>query len=228
MAKDRFGSPYAFFLRQMAWAIAGFLAMVVIAKIDYRHYKRPGIVFPLLGVTAVMLILVLFLPKVNDTHRWIRYFGFSLQPSEIAKLALTAYLAYLIDSRTKEVDNFKRVFIPATAVAGLIIVLVAAEPDLGTAMALGIVYLAVTFYAGVPLKYLAMVGAAALPGLAGMLLLVPWRLQRLMDFLDPWKNQTTSSFQVVQSLIAIGSGGPQAEIVLSACAAHGFHLCGDR
>jgi len=183
--------------------------MAIAMKIDYRHYKRPGIVFPLLGVTAVMLILVLFLPKVNDTHRWIRYFGFSLQPSEIAKLALTAYLAYLIDSRTKEVDNFKRVFIPATAVAGLIIVLVAAEPDLGTAMALGIVYLAVTFYAGVPLKYLAMVGAAALPGLAGMLLLVPWRLQRLMDFLDPWKNQTTSSFQVVQSLIAIGSGGPQ-------------------
>src|SRR5436853_167065 len=155
------------------WAFVGLLAMAIAMKIDYRHYKRPGIVFPLLGVTAVMLILVLFLPKVNDTHRWIRYFGLSLQPSEIAKLALTAYLAYLIESRAKEVDNFKRVFIPATAVASLIIVLVAAEPDLGTAMALGIVYLAVTFYAGVPLKYLAMVGAArSAPDLFGQLLAI--------------------------------------------------------
>jgi len=209
LAEKNFGTQFHFLYRQGMWAFVGLFAMAIAMKIDYRHYKRPGIVFPLLGVTAVMLIIVLFLPKVNDTHRWIRYFGFSLQPSEIAKLALTAYLAYLIESRAKEMSDFKRVFIPATAVAGLIIVLVAAEPDLGTAMALGIVYLAVTFYAGVPLRYLGLVGAAALPGLAGMLLLVPWRLQRLMDFLDPWKNQTTSSFQVVQSLIAIGSGGPQ-------------------
>jgi cell division protein FtsW len=209
IAEKSFGNQFHFLYKQGMWALVGLVAMAIGMKIDYRHYKRPGIVFPLLAVTAAMLVVVLFLPKVNETHRWIRYAGFSLQPSEIAKLALTAYLAYLIESRERELDNFKRVFIPATVVGGFIIVMVAAEPDLGTAMALGIVYLTVTFYAGVPLRYLALVGAAALPGLAGMLLLVPWRLQRLMDFLDPWKNQTTSSFQVVQSLIAVGSGGPQ-------------------
>ena len=209
IAEKNFGNQFHFLYKQGLWALVGLVAMALAMKIDYRHYKQPRVVFPLLGVTALMLIVVLFLPKVNETHRWIRFSGFSLQPSEIAKLALAAYLAYLIESRAREVEDFKRVFIPATVVAGLIIVLVAAEPDLGTAMALGIVYLAVTFYAGVPLRYLGLVGVAALPGLAGMLLLVPWRLQRLMDFLDPWKNQTTSSFQVVQSLIAIGSGGPQ-------------------
>src|ERR1044072_4714728 len=104
-------------------AFVGLVAMAIAMKIDYRHYKRPAVVFPLLGVTAIMLIIVLFLPKVNETHRWIRYFGFSLQPSEIAKLALTAYLAYLIESRAKEMGDFKRIFIPVTAVAGLIIVL---------------------------------------------------------------------------------------------------------
>jgi len=209
IAEKSFGNQFHFLYKQGMWALVGLVAMAIGMKIDYRHYKRPGILLPLLAVTAAMLVVVLFLPKVNETHRWIRYAGFSLQPSEIAKLALTAYLAYLIESRERELDNFKRVFIPASVVGGFIIVMVAAEPDLGTAMALGIVYLTVTFYAGVPLRYLALVGAAALPGLAGMLLLVPWRLQRLMDFLDPWKNQTTSSFQVVQSLIAVGSGGPQ-------------------
>src|SRR5436190_7673527 len=209
IAEKSFGNQFHFLYKQGMWALVGLVAMAVGLKIDYRYYKRPGVVFPLLAATAALLVVVLFLPVVNETHRWIRYAGFSLQPSEIAKLALTAYLAYLIESREREMDDFKRVFIPATVVAGFIIVMVAAEPDLGTAMALGIVYLTVTFYAGVPLRYLALVGAAALPGLAGMLLLVPWRLQRLMDFLDPWKNQTTSSFQVVQSLIAIGSGGTQ-------------------
>ncbi|MFL6277523.1 MAG: putative lipid II flippase FtsW [Blastocatellia bacterium] len=209
IAEKSFGNQFHFLYKQGMWALVGLVAMAIGMKIDYRHYKRPGVIFSLLAVTAAMLVVVMFLPKVNETHRWIRYAGFSLQPSEIAKLALTAYLAYLIESRERELDDFKRVFIPATVVGGFIIVMVAAEPDLGTAMALGIVYLTVTFYAGVPLRYLALVGAAALPGLAGMLLLVPWRLQRLMDFLDPWKNQTTSSFQVVQSLIAVGSGGAQ-------------------
>ena len=209
IAEKSFGNQFHFLYKQGMWALVGLVAMAVGLKIDYRYYKRPGVVIPLLAATAALLVVVLFLPVVNETHRWIRYAGLSLQPSEIAKLALTAYLAYLIESREREMDDFKRVFIPATVVAGFIIVMVAAEPDLGTAMALGIVYLAVTFSAGVPLRYLMLVGAAALPGLAGMLLLVPWRLQRLMDFLDPWKNQTTSSFQVVQSLIAIGSGGTQ-------------------
>ena len=209
LAERNFGDQFHFLFKQGLWALVGVIAMAIAMKVDYRAYKQPNVVFPLLGLTLLTLVIVLFLPKVNETHRWIRFHALSLQPSEFAKLALTAYLAYLIEQREKEVDRFKRVFIPATAVAGLIIVLVAAEPDLGTAMSLGIVYIAVTFFAGVPVKYLALVGAAALPGLAGMLLLVPWRLQRLMDFIDPWKNQTTSGFQVVQSLIAVGSGGPQ-------------------
>src|SRR5205085_6006090 len=180
IAEKSFGNQFHFLYKQGMWAVVGLVAMAVAMKIDYRHYKRPGVVFPALAVTALMLIIVLFLPKVNETHRWIRPVGLSLQPSEIAKLALTAYLAYLIESRARDIDDFKRVFIPATVVAGIIIVLVAAEPDLGTAMALGIVYLTVTFYAGVPVRYLGLVGLAALPGLGGMLLLVPWRLQRLM------------------------------------------------
>jgi cell division protein FtsW len=209
LAEKNYGSQFYFLYRQGIWALVGLVAMAIAMRIDYRHYKRPAVVYGLLGVTALMLIVVLFLPTVNETHRWIRYGRYvSLQPSEISKLALTAYLAFILERKVKDIESFKRVFLPASIIAGAMITLVAAEPDLGTAMALGVVFLAVMFQAGIPARYLACLAVPALPALAGMLLFVPWRLQRLMDFLDPWKNQTTSGFQVVQSLIAIGSGGP--------------------
>ncbi len=207
LAEKNYGSQFFFLYRQGGWAIVGLVAMAVAMCIDYRHYRRPAVVFSLLGVTLAMLIVVLFLPKLNETHRWIRYGPVSLQPSEVSKLALIAFLAFFLENRAKEVEGFKRVFLPAALVAGLLIALVAAEPDLGTAMALGVVFIAMMFQAGVPARYLATLAVPAVPTLAGMLLFVPWRLQRLMDFIDPWKNQTTSGFQVVQSLIAIGSGG---------------------
>ena len=209
LAEKNYGNQFYFLYRQSAWALAGLVAMAIAIRIDYRHYRHPAVVCSLLGVTLLMLIIVLFLPTVNETHRWIRYGRYvSLQPSEVAKLALTAYLAFILERNVKNVESFKQVFIPTSLVAGLVIVLVAAEPDLGTAMALGVVFVAMMFQAGVPARYLATLAVPALPALAGMLLFVPWRLQRLMDFIDPWKNQTTSGFQVVQSLIAIGSGGP--------------------
>jgi cell division protein FtsW len=207
LAEKNYGSQFYFLYRQGGWAIVGLVAMAVAMCIDYRHYRRPVVVFSLLGATLVMLIVVLFLPKLNETHRWIRYGPVSLQPSEVSKLALIAFLAFFLESRSKEVESFKQVFLPVALVAGLVITLVAAEPDLGTAMALGVVFTAMMFQAGVPARYLATLAVPAVPALAGMLLFVPWRLQRLMDFIDPWKNQTTSGFQVVQSLIAIGSGG---------------------
>ncbi|HKP87007.1 MAG TPA: putative peptidoglycan glycosyltransferase FtsW, partial [Blastocatellia bacterium] len=209
LAEKNYGSQFYFLYRQGAWAVVGLVAMAIAMRIDYRHYRRPGVVYALLGVTLVMLVAVLFLPKVNETHRWIRYGRYvSVQPSEVAKLALTAYLAFILERRVKDIESFKRVFMPTALVAGAVITLVAAEPDLGTAMALGVVFVAVMFQAGVPARYLATLAVPALPALAGMLLFVPWRFQRLVDFVDPWKNQTTSGFQVVQSLIAIGSGGP--------------------
>jgi cell division protein FtsW len=144
---------------------------------------------------------------VNETHRWIRYGNyFSLQPSEIAKVALAAFLAFFLESRAKEHDSFKRTFLPAAILAGTLITLVGAEPDLGTAMAIGVVFLAMMFHAGTPARYLAMLAIPVAPALVYMLL-VPWRFQRLMAFLDPWKYQSTYGFQAVQAMIAIGSGG---------------------
>jgi cell division protein FtsW len=207
LAQRNHGTQYYFLIRQGAWAAIGLIAMAVAIRIDYRHYKRPGVLIPLLGVTLILLVAVLFFPTVNGTHRWIRYGSYiSIQPSELSKLALIAFLAFFLERRSDEMDSFKRVFIPACAVAVITIVLVAAEPDLGTALALGAVFTVMLFHAGAPLRYLGSMAIPAVPALIGMLI-VPWRFKRLLVFLDPWKDQTGTGFQVVQSLIAIGSGG---------------------
>ncbi|HKP88157.1 MAG TPA: putative peptidoglycan glycosyltransferase FtsW, partial [Blastocatellia bacterium] len=182
------------------------VAMAAAMCVDYRHYKRPSVIYPLLGVTLLMLVVVLFLPKVNETHRWIRYGPLSLQPSEISKLALAAFLAFFLEKHVKEIGNFKYVFLPLAIVAGATIGLVALEPDLGTAMALGLVFLVVMFQAGTPVKHLATLALPVVPAMI-LMLLVPWRFARIMAFIDPWKYQSTFGFQPVQSMIAIGSGG---------------------
>ena len=206
LAEKNYGSQFYFLYRQGAWAVVGLIAMAVAMCIDYRHYKRPSIIYSLLAVTLVLLVVVLFLPKVNETHRWIRYGGFSLQPSETAKLALAAFLAFFIEKNAREIESFKQVFLPLTIVAGMTIGLVALEPDLGTAMALGLVFIVVMFQAGTPARYLATLAVPVLPAMVFMLM-VPWRFARIMAFLDPWKYQSTFGFQPVQSMIAIGSGG---------------------
>lgn len=207
LAQRNFGTQFHFLLRQGGWALAGLVAMAIAMRIDYRHYKRSTVVLPALYFTIVLLVVVLFMPEVNNTHRWIRFGGLSLQPSEIAKLALVAFLAYFLEKRAEEVNQFKRVFLPTALLSMLIIGLIGAEPDFGTALILFIVFAALLFHANVPIKHLATIAIPILPAVTGMLLFVPWRLQRLIDFLDPWKNQQTSGYQVVQSLIAIGSGG---------------------
>lgn len=207
LAQKNHGNQFYFLIRQGVWAIVGLSAMVVALAIDYRRYKRPAVIYSVLGITLFLLVIVLLLPRVNETHRWIRYGRyFSLQPSEPAKLALIAFLAFFLERRVKEIESFKRTFVRAAFVAAVLIALVGAEPDLGTALALGLVFVTMMFQAGTPVRYLATLAVPVLPAITYMLL-KPWRFGRLLAFLDPWKYQMTWGFQPVQSMIAIGSGG---------------------
>lgn len=208
LAEKNYGSQFYFLGRQGLWALVGFGAMAGAICIDYRHYKRPAVVFSLLGVTLALLAVVFLLPTVNDTHRWIRYGRyFSFQPSEIAKLALVAYLGFYLEKHAREIESFRRTFLRGAMVAGTFVVLVGAEPDLGTALALGVVLVTMMYQAGTPRRYLLTLAVPVVPAITAMLL-VPWRFKRLLAFIDPWKYQTTWGFQPVQSMIAIGSGGP--------------------
>src|SRR6204780_4906992 len=115
MARERFGSPYAFLVRQLVWAAAGLVALVVTMRLDYKRYKHPGLVFSFLGITTLLLISVFFLDRSHNTHRWIHAGGFSFQPSELAKPVLILFTAYFLESRAKSIDDWGKTLLPAAA-----------------------------------------------------------------------------------------------------------------
>ncbi len=206
MAKERFGSPYAFLVRQLAWAIAGMMAMVVAMKIDYRRYKHPAVVFSLLGLTTLMLISVFFLDRSHNTHRWFHWGAFSFQPSEVAKPALILFLAYFLESRTKSMDDWRNTLLPALAPTGIFLVLIVLQPDLGTAIACAGIVACVLFVAGVQMRYFGYGLLASLPPLYFLIFHVAYRRDRILAFMNPYADPQGRGFHIIQSLIAVSTG----------------------
>jgi cell division protein FtsW len=206
-AQEKEHTQYYYVIKQGVWTGIGFLAMLAAMHFDYARLRNRRVVYGLLLLTGLALVAVFAFPRVNGAHRWIKLAGFSAQPSEVAKLGVIIFLAYFLEKRAGEERSFWRTFVPCIGVTGLFALLIVAEPDLGTALMLAVVCAVMTFTAGVRLLHLGMAAAPALVGVAGLLIFVPWRLQRMITFLDPWKDARNSGFQVVQSLISIGSGG---------------------
>jgi len=198
---------YHYVVRQGAWVIVGLGALLLGMRLDYRVLRAGKVAYGLLLLTVVLLLAVFAFPPVNGAQRWIRFAGFTAQPSELAKLALAVFLARFLERRAGEEGSFWRTFVPCAAVAGLLAVLIVAEPDLGTAMMLLVICVTMLFTAGARLAHLGLAAAPALVALAGLLVFVPWRLKRLVTFWDPWADPQGAGYQVVQSLLAVGSGG---------------------
>jgi len=207
MAKERFGSAYTFLIKQMVWAVAGFLVMVIAMHVDYRRYKHPAIVFSLLGVTLTLLVAVFFLDRSHNTHRWIRLGLMSFQPSELAKPALILFLAYFLENRTKLMDDWRRTLLPAAVPIVVCSGLILKQPDLGTAVVCLVISAIILFVAGMRLRYLGYGVLAAIPVLYMTIFRVKWRYERILAFIDPWKDPQGRGFHIIQSLIAVGTGG---------------------
>src|SRR6266446_324884 len=208
IAQRENGSQFYYVIKQGIWTGIGLVVMLVAMQFDYARLKDRRIVYGLLLLTMLMLLAVFAFPSINGARRWIRLSRFSIQPSELSKLSLVIFLAYFLERRAGEMTAFWGTFVPCVFVTGTLAVLIVAEPDLGTAMMLVIVFGVLVYTAGARLRHLGLVALPALVGLAGLLVFVPFRMRRLIMFLDPWADPQGSGFQVVQSLIAIGSGGP--------------------
>ncbi len=200
-------SQYIYFYKQVAFTIVGLLAMGVVSQIDYHIFQRPIVVYSILAVTVILLFAVFAFPPVNGAQRWIRFAGLSFQPSELAKIALPVYLAYLLTKNEDAMGDLKRTVIPCIAGLAVLGGLVLAEKDLGTTIVLCAVFSAVYFAAGARLMHIGSVAAALVLIGAGAIFFAPWRVARMMAFLDPYKYASDEGYQVVQSLFAIGSGG---------------------
>lgn len=207
MAKEKYHSGYFFLLRQMGWAIAGFTAMMIGMRIDYKRLKHPAVVFSMLGLTTLMLILVFFLDRSHNTHRWIHFAGFSFQPSELAKPVLILFLAFFLENRTKSMDDWRNTLIPAIIPTTVFLGLIVFQPDLGTAIACAAITACILFVAGLNLKYLGYGILASLLPLYFLIFHVAYRRDRILAFMNPYSDPQGKGFHIIQSLIAVSTGG---------------------
>ena len=207
MAKATFGTPYYFMLRQGMWAISGMVALVLLMQVDYRRYNDSRVVFTAVGVTMLLLIGVFAMRDSHNTHRWFRFGFASFQPSELAKPTLVLFLAYFLQTRIHKMDDWKGTVLKAALPPLLFVGLILKEPDLGTAIVCAAVTGLMLYLAGMQLKYLGLGLLAAMPVLYYMLFRVPWRRARMLAFVNPEADPRGTGFHILQSLIAVGTGG---------------------
>jgi cell division protein FtsW len=207
LAKERYGSGTYFLVRQMACAVAGIVAMIAAMRFDYRRYKVPAVVFSALGLTTLLLISVFFLDRSHNTHRWIHWGGFSFQPSEMAKPALILFLAFFLESRTRSVNDIRNTLLPAVVPTLVFLGLIVLQPDLGTAIACAAITACILFVAGLDLKYLGYAVLASILPLYFLIFDVAYRRARIFAFLNPYADPQGRGFHIIQSLIAVATGG---------------------
>ena len=207
VAKEKFGDPNYFAFKQLISATLGLAVMFIIMKVDYHLYRQPALVFSILALVVGLLVLVFFLAAAANTHRWIQLSGFSVQPSEIAKLALIFFLAYFLEKRKGRVNDLTFTLVPVVVIVGLLAGLIMLQPDLGTAVTLLVISATLLFVAGLDLRWIAVSVVFALPAFYLLIFRVAYRRQRILAFLNPWEEPLGRGFQIIQSLISVGAGG---------------------
>jgi cell division protein FtsW len=209
MAQERFGDSMYFVKRQIVFALLGLAVLIVSKNLPYVVYRR--LVYVILGVTLLSLIIVL-LPqvghRVGGARRWLRFGPISIQPAEFAKLALIIYISYSVAKKKEQMRELSVGCVPHLLVSGVFIGLVVMQPDLGTAITFAVLTFLLLFVAGVRLRYLLATGLAVAPLLALAISQKGYRWERLLAFLNPWRDPSDTSFQLLHSLLALGSGGP--------------------
>jgi cell division protein FtsW len=210
-AREQGGNGYTFLLRQLVWIALGLAGMFWLMHTDYRKFRQPRVIFTAVSITLVMLISVFFLDRSHATHRWFRMGPLSLQPSEIAKLVLIFYLAWFLEIRRLPksfgVNDPVNTLLPVLGTVLLMVGLVLAEPDMGTACMILLIAATMLFVSGLSMRYIVGAGLAAIPAVYLLIARTPYRLERFKAFLSPSTDPQGHGFQLLQSLIAIGSGG---------------------
>src|SRR6202040_968824 len=213
-AEKEYTHSYYFLVRQAAWLILGLLGMFALMRTDYRRLREPAVVYTTVCVVLLLLVGTFFLDKSHATHRWIRYGPVGIQPSELAKLAVILYLAWFLDQKRRSKvamefskQDFLQTILPAAGPVLIYVCLILLQPDLGTAVDIVLVAAAILFAAGMSWKWIAAGFAASLPALYFLIFHVSYRQARMTAFLDPESDPQGAGFQLMQSLIAVGSGG---------------------
>ncbi|HSN05130.1 putative lipid II flippase FtsW [Nitrospira sp. NS4] len=209
VAGNRFHDSGYFLKRQLAWLTFGLLLLQLASRIDYIWWKRLSI--PMLGCMGLLLVMVL-IPSLGvsakGARRWLRLGPISIQPAEMVKLVAVIYVAAYLTKKEDRITIFSSGLVPVLAVIGVLSGLVLLEPDLGTVVVIGLVTVGLLFLGGAQLKHLLGLGLCAAPVVLALVLGSSYRRQRMLTFLAPWKDASDAGFQITQSFLAFGSGGP--------------------
>jgi len=207
LAQEVRGNAYHFLVRQVVWACLGVVVMIAAMRLDYRKLRHPAVVYSAVIATTLLLIAVLFMRPVNDTHRWIRLGELSLQPAEIAKISTILFLAYHLERKADRINEFLPSLFPVLLLLGWFAFLIFIQPDLGSAAVIILVGGVMLYLAGVRLRYFAALAVVTPFVLYQAIMGADYRRDRIEAYLNPWSDARGSGYQVIQSLIAVGTGG---------------------
>ena len=207
-AYESYGSSAYFLKRHLLFMLVGLIAAVLLMSFDYsklKNFTKPFLLF------SILLLIAVFIPGIGRSaggaRRWISLGPISFQPSEIAKMALVFYAADILARKQSEIKDFLYGFLPLMIALGVCILLILLEPDLGTALALAFLIIIMAFIAGVDIKQLFIMIVPGLLAMIGLIVMKPYRIKRIMAFWNPWNDPKGSGFQIIQSMIAMGTGG---------------------
>ncbi|MBC7076328.1 MAG: stage V sporulation protein E [Syntrophomonadaceae bacterium] len=203
----KYGDAYFFFKRQLLWAVIGLIAMIVIMKINYLRLREFSL--PLMAVAVICLILVITPLGIatKGSTRWLGVGILSFTPSELAKLAVVMFLAKTLEVNIDNIKSFKKGIFPYLALLAFVCGLIMAQPDLGTSFAIAGTVFCMLLVAGAKWSHLGVIAISGLGAVAAAIAVAPYRMERFIAFLNPWKFASDEGFQTIQSLYALGSGG---------------------
>ncbi|HEY5039678.1 MAG TPA: putative lipid II flippase FtsW [bacterium] len=208
LAHDRYGNSYYFFTRQLLWVLVGSLGMWVASRVDLESLRALAIPGLFVGLLLMALVCVPGIGRtVGGAQRWFRLGPFSFQPSAVMKLALVFYLADSLDRRKATLVNFSGLF-PYLALLGIVMVLLEKQHDFGTAVLLALVTVLLLFLAGISWVFFLIPFSVLVPVFIFLVESAAYRMKRITAFLHPWDDPQGAGFQLIQSLIAVGNGGP--------------------
>jgi cell division protein FtsW len=207
VAEDRYQQASWFLTKQVLWAVLGVALLALVMRVDYRTYRQPVFIWSCLGLVTVALIAVLFGPEVNNTRRWFAVGGLGIQPSELAKLSAIVFIAAILERRLHRINEVGYALLPIAIVVAGLMTLIFLEPDFGTAMSLAVIAAVMVFAAGLNYAYLIGAALTVVPLASVLVFGSAYRRRRVVAFLNPWEDPLGDGFQIIQSMIAVGTGG---------------------
>jgi cell division protein FtsW len=207
IALERYGRGSRFLITQAMWSVLGIAMLSVVMRIDYRTYREPTFIWSALGLVTLALLAVYFRAPVNGARRWFGVGSLGVQPSELAKLVAIVFIAALLERRMHRIDEVTYSVLPIAIVVLGLVALILPEPDFGTSMSILLVAAVMVFAAGLSYRYVIGAFLCALPAIYIVVMGSAYRRRRTLAFLNPWEDPLGDGFQIIQSLIAVGTGG---------------------